>query len=113
VSTATVTIRTTSVADNTKFAEAAITVTAGFTISTDRTDPVGSGTITVRGEHPSGTNERRVQAFDNNPATKWLDFSAQSWIQFQFDGTAKYTINKYTITSANDAPARDPSDWKL
>jgi chitodextrinase len=79
----------------------------------DRTDPVGSGTITVRGENPNRTNERRAQAFDNNPNTKWLDFSVQSWIQFQFDGAAQYAINKYTITSANDEPARDPRDWKL
>lgn len=79
-------------------------------VAADRTDPVGSGTITARGENGG---EGKAQAFDNDSSTKWLDFSGTSWIQFQFGSGAKFAVTKYTITSANDAEERDPRDWKL
>jgi hypothetical protein len=84
--------------------------TASTTV-TDRTDPVGTGTITSRGQ--IADYEGREKAFDNDVNTKWLDQSAQSWIQYTFAGSAKYAVSKYSITSANDVPERDPRDWKL
>jgi hypothetical protein len=87
---------------------------APYTASTtavDRTNSVGTGT--ARGAKSSNANEDKTKAFDNDPNTKWLDFSGQSWIQFQFRGSSKYAVSKYTITSANDVEERDPSDWKL
>jgi hypothetical protein len=79
---------------------------------TDRTDPIGTGRITARGDYATA-GEGKDKAFDNDAMTKWLDFSAQSWIGFRFDNSARYAVNKYTITSANDEPERDPRDWKL
>lgn len=51
------------------------------------------------------------EAFDNNTATKWLAFAATGHIGYQFGSDAQHTIQKYTITSANDEPTRDPRDW--
>ncbi len=80
--------------------------------SVDRTDPVGSGVVSASGENPG---EPARNAFDNNPNTKWFVNYFQSWIQFKFtdDGSAKYAVSKYTLTSANDVPERNPRDWKL
>lgn len=56
--------------------------------------------------------EGAKHAFDGNPRTKWLDFAPQgSWIQYDF--AMPTTIASYTITSAGDAPERDPKDWQL
>ena len=32
---------------------------------------------------------------------------------YDFSGPAAYAINRYRITTANDAASRDPRDWKL
>ena len=88
----------------------------GYTIADfDRTDESG-GTITARASYKS--TEDQLKAFDNLPATKWMDPSgmpssfAPSWIQFAFAGSG-YAINSYSIISANDEPARDPKSWRL
>lgn len=86
------------------------TTSTGSELPSDKTD-AKSGIITVRGEN--GTNEGRTKAFDNDPQSKWLDFSPSSWIQYQFPNSAKYIITRYSITSANDAPGRDPKEWTL
>jgi hypothetical protein len=75
------------------------------------------GTITAQGEN--GVGESRAKAFDNSSATKWLDFAnanpstRASWIQYQYANNGKFVVTQYTITSANDAPERDPRDWQL
>ena len=76
----------------------------------DRTDEPGA-TISARGENLP--NEGVAQAFDNNPQTKWLDFAASTWVQYQFPNDAQYAITQYAFTSANDSPIRDPSTWIL
>ncbi len=83
---------------------------------TDLTDP-GTGTITAQGEHAPA--EAKLFAFDNLTSRKWLDFAATnpstraSWIQYRFPGTDQGVVSSYTITSANDAPERDPANWAL
>ena len=79
----------------------------------DRTDPVGSGTITASTE--IGSHEGADRAFDNDQYTKWLTNhdNPTGWIQFQFADGKGYAITKYTIRSANDAPGRSPKDWEL
>jgi uncharacterized protein YjdB len=92
----------------------------GATLS-DRTDPVGSGIVTARGEDAkSKVSAAKRNAFDNNPDTQWIDSQPTSWIQFQFDGTEKYAVSKYTVTSAasdkdNDKKSveADPKSWTL
>lgn len=87
-----------------------IEITSPTIISTDRTD--AGGTVTASGEN-TASGEGKEKAFDNSNATKWLAFSANAWIQFRFSNSKKFAINQYTITSANDAPTRDPKNWTL
>jgi hypothetical protein len=75
------------------------------------------GTITARGDNPP--NATMAMAFDNNPNTEWQDLVVPngtanfSWIQYVYPGTAMHVVNSYSITSANDNPAGDPSNWQL
>ncbi|MET0415967.1 MAG: discoidin domain-containing protein, partial [Actinoplanes sp.] len=48
---------------------------------------------------------------DGDAATKWLVDTPTSWAQYTLDAPA--AVVKYALTSANDAPERDPSDWTL
>ena len=86
------------------------TTVAGSGLS-DTTDD-GLGTITANGENLP--NEGMAKAFDNTTATKWLDFSPSgSWIQYQYASSKISTVTEYTLTSANDAQERDPTNWNL
>ena len=72
------------------------------------------GTVYSQGDNPP--NELDDDAFDDNTATKWLDAGGtdgQSWITYHYGGGAEYKIARYSITSANDFPVRDPKDWNL
>ena len=84
------------------------TVAAGLS---DTTDDL-TGTISARGENLP--NEGMAKAFDNLTSTKWLDFSpASSWIQYQYAAGEISVVTEYTLTSANDAQERDPTNWNL
>lgn len=76
------------------------------------TNRATGGTSQARGDNASA-NEGNDKAFDGNISTKWLDFSATSWIQYEFANDTTYRITKYTITSGNDYPDRDPKAWTL
>jgi len=96
-----------------------------FTGQASGAGPVGSydttddqqGTVTAQGQN--SPNELAVNAFDDNPAAKWLDFAnaypatRSSWIQYQYANALQRVVTNYTITSANDAPERDPANWAL
>lgn len=75
------------------------------------------GTITGQGENPP--NEIMTCAFDGSSSTKWLDFAnadtvnRSSWIQYQYAPGQSYAVSQYAITTANDAPERDPKTWRL
>lgn len=77
------------------------------------TDPALGGTVTASSE--MYVNEDRSKAFDLNTNTKW--FAGQNndtgWLAFRFPGTASHTVTSYSVTSANDAPDRDPAAWEL
>ena len=78
------------------------------------------GTVTAAGENDgiNGNWEVAANAFDDSSA-KWLDFANDnpstraSWIQYQYTAGLERMVTNYTITSANDAPERDPGDWAL
>jgi hypothetical protein len=78
------------------------------------------GSVTAAGENNglNGNFELATDAFDNTLA-KWLDFASDnpatraSWIQYQYSGGLERVVTNYTITSANDAPERDPANWAL
>lgn len=65
-----------------------------------------------------GSAEGGPMVLDKRTDTKWLTKNVDpdgrtGWLQFQFLGKGAYAINGYAITSANDAPERDPKDWTL
>ncbi len=81
----------------------------------DLTDPEDDGNADANvfsgGNSPFG--ERNIFAIDNDINTKWLSFSPDgTFFQFQLSNGAS-PLQGYTITSANDAPERDPYAWVL
>jgi hypothetical protein len=87
-------------------------------IGGDFTDPdengVPNGTIFAGGFPGSPAGEEPPKGLDNTVATKWLAFIPQgTYYGFRFANGQKQAVNAYTISSANDAPERDPYTWTL
>lgn len=80
--------------------------TAGYR---DTTDNAG-GTVTASGE--GFPNELYPNCFDNTLG-KWCIKAPSAWVQYQFPNARRESITAYAITTANDAPQRDPRDWRL
>ncbi|TMN43679.1 discoidin domain-containing protein [Pseudoalteromonas sp. S2755] len=85
--------------------------------SVDHTD---TETFAVMASNSIGEAENQDKAFDNDPTTKWLDHNdwqgpptveAPSWVQVDFNEAV--AVNQLAITSANDAPERDPENFAL
>ena len=66
-------------------------------------------TFSARGGN--GTDEGIAKLFDGQASTKWLDYSGNTWVQIAFLTATQ--LQAYSLTSANDAPERDPSSWTL
>jgi hypothetical protein len=83
----------------------------------DFTDPEGDGTLNgtfFSGGAGSPTNEEPDKALDNLTTTKWLAFEPTgTYYGFRFANGEKNVVGAYTLTSANDAPERDPYSWTL
>jgi uncharacterized protein YjdB len=94
--------------DGNRTATSAITVNA-IPSGTDITNLSG-GTITAQW-NDSPAAERFPNLIDNNVNTKYLTIHNTGWVQFQ--APASYVVNRYTLTSANDAAERDPLNWTL
>ncbi len=63
--------------------------------------------------NPGGSNppgEGPASADDANVNTKWLDFNRAPLV---YDYGNNVVIDAYSITTANDTPARDPVRWRL
>jgi predicted alpha-1,2-mannosidase len=65
--------------------------------------------VTASAENPP--NETAVNLKDGNPSTKWLAFNPTGWVTYQLAKPA--AVVRYALTSANDAPTRDPKDFTL
>ncbi|HEY6081851.1 MAG TPA: discoidin domain-containing protein [Chitinophagaceae bacterium] len=63
--------------------------------------------------NPNDQGENSSHLIDNNIYSKFLifNFTAPAWMQLQY-ATPQYS-GAYTITSANDAPGRDPKSWQI
>lgn len=70
-----------------------------------------AGVLTAQYQTGSPSGEEYTKIIDNNTSTKYLTQNASGWVQFKPNTTA--TIVSYSITSANDVPARDPKNWTL
>jgi len=61
------------------------------------------------GRNPSGEGPQQGQ--DGNPDTKWLDFNKTMPLVLDFG--APVVVDGYRLSSANDAPERDPVSWRI
>ncbi|MEU5693596.1 GH92 family glycosyl hydrolase [Actinosynnema sp. NPDC020468] len=66
--------------------------------------------VVVDAENPGG-GEVGDNLVDGSPTTKWLTFARTGRVEFAFAGPV--VVRGYALTSANDAPERDPRDWAL
>ncbi|WP_256096633.1 discoidin domain-containing protein [Pseudoalteromonas luteoviolacea] len=95
-----------------KYTKLACIIAASISISAyANTDLTSANPNAISASGENGTFEGRTKAFDNDQYSKWLTFSPSGWISHQFSQPQRVT--SYTITSANDAPSRDPQDWQL
>jgi hypothetical protein len=85
--------------------------------SVDHSEAAGTA---FSGRNRISANEAEAMAFDNNPQTKWLDHNNwkgapteanPSWVQI--DLPKAQIVSSLAITSANDAPARDPENFNV
>lgn len=65
--------------------------------------------VTASAENPP--NEIAARLADGNPSTKWLAFNPTGWAVYQLKAPA--AVVQYSLTSANDAPSRDPRDFTV
>jgi predicted alpha-1,2-mannosidase len=75
----------------------------------------GNVTDTVVGVTASGENtgggEVKENLVDGSTDTKWLVFAPTGWVAVEL--AQPVAVVDYALTSANDAPGRDPRDWTL
>ncbi len=102
-------IITVTTADGNKTATNSITVTSPSDPGVDITNLTGGIVSAQYDDSPAA--ERFPNLIDNNINTKYLTMHNIGWVQFQ--SPASYVVNRYTITSANDAVERDPLNWTL
>lgn len=73
----------------------------------------------VRGSGENAPAETVDKLFDGREDTKWLDFggggrSGSAWVEYcLMADQPSVALAEYAVTSANDAPERDPQDWVL
>ena len=65
--------------------------------------------VTANEENPP--DELAGNLVDGSDQTKWLAFVPTGFAEFELSEPS--AVVRYSLTSANDAPGRDPSDWTL
>ena len=86
--------------------------TTGRAIPVPMADVAVGGAITVSNDN-AAAGEGKEQAFDDDSLTKWLAMEPTATLAYEFSGGRRFTVGMYTLTSADDAPARDPQAWTL
>lgn len=66
--------------------------------------------VTASGEYTEA-GEVKENLIDGEASTKWLVFESSGWVAFEL--AEPVAVVHYALTSANDAPERDPRDWTL
>ncbi|WP_027929750.1 GH92 family glycosyl hydrolase [Amycolatopsis thermoflava] len=74
-------------------------------------DVRGRATGATASAENAGAGEVAVNVLDGRPESKWLAFARTGWVQIEF--AEPVAITRYGLTSAHDAPERDPRDWTL
>ena len=84
--------------------------TNGKNFPADITEGLNSGTQ-VSGSPDGKSNEGLANLFDRKLSSKYCADGTRFYVQYILDKA--YKFNSYTVTSANDAPERDPKLWSL
>lgn len=75
------------------------------------------GKLTASADNSGGPNgsEGSSRFIDNDIATKWLIFNAQTGqsLSAVYEPKGAYIVTGYTLSTANDAPGRDPKNWRF
>ncbi len=66
--------------------------------------------VSASGEY-TGAGEVKENLVDGDVSSKWLVFTATAWVQVKL--SEPVAVVDYALSSANDAPERDPRDWTL
>src|SRR5574341_389336 len=66
--------------------------------------------VAASGENTGG-GEVKENLVDGDVGTKWLVFAPTGWVRFEL--AEPVAVVRYALSSANDAPGRDPRDWTL
>ncbi|TMS00636.1 GH92 family glycosyl hydrolase [Nonomuraea basaltis] len=66
--------------------------------------------VSASGEY-AASGEVKENLSDGDANTKWLVFTSTGWAQYGLSGPV--AVVHYALTSAGDAPERDPRDWHL
>lgn len=59
----------------------------------------------------STSSESVAQTYDGNPRTKWCIVGPPAEVLWQVSLPEPVAVTSYSLTSANDVPARDPQRW--
>lgn len=73
----------------------------------------GDNVVTTASSPGFNDRENPAMAFDQDAKTKYCTPFPTPWLQAQFTQALSTPIRAYAITTANDAPARDPRQWQL
>jgi len=57
--------------------------------------------------------EGSLKLIDNDTRTKFLQFNFSDFVWFELEFFEPVILGAYTFTSGNDAPERDPKNWRL
>lgn len=63
------------------------------------------------GPYPTSSSETLEKTHDGNPGTKWCIVGPPAEVLWQVGMPSATVLSSYSLTSANDVPARDPQDW--
>jgi len=74
----------------------------------------GAPTVVCASGHKAFYETQEIAAAgDGNPATKWCVEHHGKPVIWELHLPAQRAVNQYSLTSANDVPARDPSTWEF
>lgn len=84
---------------------------AGGSMSKPDDQATGSGSISGVAGGSDGTNQGADKLADVNPDTKWFRIATSTSIDYSL--TERVRVTRYSLTSGNDSPLRDPRNFSL
>lgn len=80
----------------------------------DRQGAAGTSYTGIAAPDSSANDDHSLRgSIDGNPKTKWCVDKAGTAVSWQVESPTAKALTTYTLTSADDVPARDPQEWSL